>query len=181
MDFSKLKGQIPDSVLSELPSLEKYQINTPYRVGHFLGQCAHESANFSVKVENLNYSSQGLLAVFPKYFDAITAVQYQRQSAKIANKVYANRMGNGDEASGEGFMFRGRGFIQLTGKVNYTLFDKEVTENILEVPDLVSQKYPLLSAGWFWNKNGINAIADKGMVIDTMRAVTMKINGGVNG
>jgi putative chitinase len=183
MNTDKLKGHIPDTVLAQIPEVAaKFQINTPLRLAHFLAQCGHESGGFKLVNENLNYSADGLKKIFPKYFtQAGLAEQYARQPEKIASRVYGSRMGNGDEASKEGFKFRGRGYIQLTGKSNYTEFDKFVDENILENPDLVATKYPLLSAAWFFHKNGLNAIADKGADDAAVTSVTKRVNGGTIG
>lgn len=182
MDISKLLTVLPKSVYDELPAIiEKYSIDSGLVLAHFISQCSHESADFSVKVENLNYSKAGLLKIFPKYFDEKTALQYERQSIKIANRVYANRMGNGDEASGEGFKFRGRGYIQLTGKSNYVSFNSCVPEILIDNPDLVSQKYPLLSAGWFFHKNNLFELAKGGEGHETILALTKRINGGTHG
>lgn len=181
--LEKLKGSLNDFVLSQLPDVcEKFKIDTPLRLSHFLGQCHHESIGFKAVSENLNYSSQGLQKVFKKYFpDKLLAEQYQKKPELIASKVYGNRMGNGPEETKEGWKYRGRGYIQLTGKVNYGSFDKVVSENILENPDLVATKYPLLSAGWFWNSRNLNKIADKGDSIQTVKEITKIINGGYNG
>ena len=183
MNTDKLKGHIPDTVLAQIPEVAaKFQINTPLRLAHFLAQCGHESGGFKLVNENLNYSADGLKKIFPKYFtQAGLAEQYARQPEKIASRVYGSRMGNGDEASKEGFKFRGRGYIQLTGKSNYTEFDKFVDENILENPDLVATKYPLLSAAWFFHKNGLNTIADKGADDAAVTSVTKRVNGGTIG
>ena len=183
MDINKLNGVIPKKVLDEIPLvMNRFKINTPLRLSHFLSQCSHESANFSVVYENLNYNKEGLMKIFPKYFPNETiASQYAKQPEKIANKVYANRMGNGNEASGMGFKFRGRGFLQITGCNNYSLFDKFVDDDILANPDLIATKYPLLSAAWFWDTNKINIVADKGNSNDTLIAVRKKINGGTIG
>lgn len=183
MELTKLVGKVPQQVLNELPLVfNRFKIDTPVRLAHFLGQCAHESGNFKTTTENLNYGAQGLMATFKKYFPTIEiANQYARQPEKIANKVYANRMGNGNEASGMGYKFRGRGCIQLTGFTNYNQFDTIVDDNIIENPDLVSTKYPLLSAAWFWNVNAITALSDKGVNKDVTTAVTKKVNGGTIG
>ena len=109
------------------------------------------------------------------------AKQYERKPEKIANKVYGGRMGNGGEETKEGFKFRGRGYIQLTGKANYSEFDKVVSESVLENPDLVATKYPLLSAAWFWGKNGLNALADKGAGDAEVTSITKRVNGGTIG
>jgi putative chitinase len=157
----------------------KYDINTPQRQAMFLSQLAHESGNFRHVVENLNYSAAGLQKVFKKYFPTEAEAQaYARQPEKIANRVYANRMGNGDEASGEGWKYRGRGLIQLTGKNNYASFSLSADNNALLEPDLVAEpELAAVSAGWFWNTNRLNQLADTGDV----RAVTRRINGGFNG
>ena len=183
MKLDVLKGHVPDTVIAQIPELmTKYQINTPLRLAHFLAQAGHESGGFKAVKENLNYSVEGLTKIFPKYFPtADSAAAYARNPEKIANKVYANRMGNGDEASGDGFKFRGRGYIQLTGKLNYSAFDGAVPEDILKDPDLVATKYPLLSAGWFWGKNNLNALADKGALPGDVTAITKRVNGGTIG
>jgi putative chitinase len=183
MDISKLKGHVPDAVIAQIPEvMEKFQINTPLRLCHFLAQCGHESGNFKAVNENLNYGAKGLLALFKKYFPTeAKAKEYERKPEKIANLIYGGRMGNGPEASGEGYKFRGRGYIQLTGKDNYSAFDKVVAENILETPDLVATKYPLLSAAWFWNSRKLNELADKGATDAEVTSITKKVNGGTIG
>ena len=183
MNLDKLKGHVPDTVLNEIPAvMEKFQINTPLRLCHFLAQCAHESGNFKAVNENLNYGPVALMSTFKKYFpDLPKAEAYARKPEKIANLVYGNRMGNGPESSGEGFKYRGRGYIQLTGKVNYQSFDKVVDENVTENPDLVATKYPLLSAAWFWNSRALNTLADKGATDADVTAITKKVNGGTHG
>jgi putative chitinase len=182
MNVDKLKGHIPDTVISQIPSvLDKFEINTPLRLAHFLAQCGHESGGFKVVSENLNYGAAGLQSIFKKYFTAESAKEYQRKPEKIANIVYANRMGNGNQASGEGYKFRGRGFIQLTGKENYTSFDKVVEDDIIANPELVSTKYPLLSAAWFFHKNGLHKIADEGATDAVVTKVTKRVNGGTIG
>lgn len=183
MNLDKLKGIVPDEVLLQIPqTMEKFGINTPLRLAHFLAQCGHESGNWKFKVENLNYSAQALQSVFRKYFpDEATAAQYARKPEMIANRVYANRMANGDEKSGDGWKFRGRGYIQLTGRQNYTSFDKVVDDDILSNPDLVADKYPLLSAAWFWDSNKLNTLADKGATDADVTAITKRVNGGTHG
>jgi putative chitinase len=183
MDISKLKGHVPDAVIAQIPEvMEKFQINTPLRLCHFLAQCGHESGNFKAVNENLNYGAKGLLGLFKKYFPTeAKAKEYERKPEKIANLIYGGRMGNGPEASGEGYKFRGRGYIQLTGKDNYSAFDKVVPENILETPDLVATKYPLLSAAWFWNSRKLNELADKGATDAEVTSITKKVNGGTIG
>jgi putative chitinase len=141
--LDKLKGHIPDAVIAQIPdTAKKFNITNTLRLSHFLAQCGHESGGFKAISENLNYSSDGLKKIFPKYFPGNLNESYSRQPEKIANRVYSSRMGNGDEASGEGYKFRGRGYIQLTGKSNYSAFDKMVDEDILANPDLVATKYP---------------------------------------
>jgi len=183
MDIQKLKGHVPDTVIGQIPGvMEKFQINTPLRLAHFLAQCGHESGGFKAVNENLNYGAKGLMGIFKKYFPTeAKAKEYERKPEKIANLVYGGRMGNGPEASGDGFKYRGRGYIQLTGKDNYAAFDKVVAENIIETPDLVATKYPLLSAAWFWNSRGLNALADKGAADAEVTAITKKVNGGTIG
>ena len=183
MNVQKLKGHVPDTVIAQIPDvMTKFEINTPLRLAHFLAQCGHESGGFKVVNENLNYSAKGLIGVFKKYFpDGTKAALYERKPEKIANLVYGNRMGNGPEASGEGYKFRGRGYIQLTGKDNYKAFDAVVPENLLESPELVATKYPLLSAAWFFHKNGLHKIADGGATDATVTSVTKRVNGGTIG
>jgi putative chitinase len=173
---------IPDKVKAELwYVMSKFGINTPERLAHFLGQCHHESGGFKFTTENTNYSDVGLKKRFNKYFKDKDISKYARNPEKIANVVYANRMGNGNEASGDGFRFRGRGYIQLTGKNNYKAFDKFVDDDIVLNPDLVATKYPLLTAAWFWDVNDLNEICDKGVNKSTIFAVTKKVNGGIKG
>jgi putative chitinase len=181
MNLDKLKGHIPDNVISQIPDVMKtFGIDTPVELAHFLSQCGHESAGFKVVNENLNYSAKGLLGIFKKYFPTQTlAESYQRKPEKIANRVYASRMGNGDEASGEGYKFRGRGFIQLTGKQNYTAFGKSIGVDIAANPDLVATKYPLLSAAWFFSKNCLAKCKDASDA--SVLAVTKCVNGGTIG
>jgi putative chitinase len=180
--ITKLSNKVTPSVIDQLPLIiEKFAIDNPFRLAHFLSQCAHESAGFKTVTENLNYGAQGLIVTFTKYFNAQLAEEYARKPEKIANKIYASRMGNGDEASGDGYKFRGRGYIQLTGHDNYAAFDKVVDDDILSNPDLVATKYPLLSAAWFWNKVNLNPVADLGGSLDVIIKVTKKINGGTNG
>lgn len=160
--------------------LNQSGINTKERVCMFLAQCGHESGGFTLTVENLNYGAKGLLSTFPKYFkNANEAILYERKPEKIANKVYANRMGNGPESSGDGWKYRGRGFIQLTGKSNYEAFSKDMDIDAVNNPDLVKDDLSIAirSAVWFWNKNNLNTYCDKGDFI----GLTKRINGGVNG
>ena len=182
IDLTKLKGHVPDAVINQIPSIvEKFNCNTPLRLSHFLAQCGHESGGFKAVSENLNYSAKGLLGTFGKYFNATTAAQYERKPEMIASKVYGGRMGNGDEASKEGFKFRGRGYIQLTGKSNYTSFTKFIGEDCVANPDLVATKYPLASAAFFFDSNKLWSICDKGASDADVTAVTKRVNGGTIG
>ena len=182
LNLAALKGHIPDAVIAQIPdTAAKFGITTNLRLAHFLSQCGHESGGFKAVSENLNYSADGLVKIFGKYFNATTAAGYARNPEKIASKVYASRMGNGDEASKEGFKFRGRGYIQLTGKENYTKFGKLIGEDIASNPDLVATKYPLASAAFFFNSNGLWTICDKGADTATVTAVTKRVNGGTIG
>jgi putative chitinase len=182
-DLNKLKGVIPAAVIAQIPAvMEKFNINTPLRLCHFLAQCSHESNDFKAVTENLNYSARALMGTFKKYFPTEQkAVEYERKPEKIANLVYANRMDNGSEASGDGFKYRGRGYIQLTGKVNYKAFGNAINEDIVSNPELVATKYPLLSAAWYWNSRNLNATADKGGTEAVVTEVTKKVNGGTIG
>ena len=183
LKLSNLKGHIPDAVIAMIPdTAAKFGINTPLRLAHFLAQCGHESGGFRATQENLNYSAKGLNGIFRKYFPTeAAAAAYARQPQKIASKVYGNRMGNGNEASGEGYKFRGRGYIQLTGKENYTAFGKSIGEDILSNPDVVSSKYALLSAAWFFSKNGLHKMADSGASDAVVTQITKRVNGGTIG
>jgi putative chitinase len=155
-------------------TFEKYKINTAKRQACFIGQCMHESGGFKQLKENLNYSAKGLMNTWPSRFpDADTAEKFERQPEKIANKVYSGRMGNTED--GDGAKYIGRGLIQLTGKDNYKAFGEAIGEDLVANPQLVEEpRYAALSAGWFWNKRGLNALADA-MDITTM---TIRINGG---
>ena len=158
-------------------TFEKYQINTPKRQACFIGQCMHESGGFKFLKENLNYSAKALMATWPSRFpDADMAEKFARQPEMIANKVYSGRMGNTED--GDGAKFIGRGLIQLTGKDNYMAFGEAIGEDLVSTPQLVEQpRYAALSAGWFWNKRGLNALADV-MDVETM---SKRINGGTIG
>ena len=178
-----LRGHIPDAVIAQIPdTAAKFEINTPLRLAHFLAQCGHESGGFRLTKENLNYSAKGLNGTFKKYFPTLdSAVPYERKPEKIANKVYGGRMGNGPESSGDGSKFCGRGYIQLTGKDNYTAFGKSINEDMSANPDKVASSYALLSAAWFFNKNGLHKMADGGAGVDTVKAITKRVNGGYIG
>jgi putative chitinase len=183
MNLEALSTKIPANVLEQIPQItEKFGLNSNIRLAHFLSQCAHESGNFKAVSENLNYGAKGLRSIFGKYFkDDATAAAYERKPEKIANRVYGSRMGNGDEASGDGWKFRGRGYIQLTGKDNYTQFDKSVEDDILANPDLVATKYPLMSAAFFFERNNLWKICDGGADKEDVIALTKRINGGTHG
>ena len=182
LNLEKLKGHIPDSVLTQIPEIvKKFNCNTNLRLAHFLAQCGHESGGFKAVSENLNYSAKGLLGTFPKYFNSTTASQYERKPELIASKVYGGRMGNGAESTKEGYKFRGRGYIQLTGKSNYTNFSKFIGEDTVGNPDLVANKYPLASAAFFFDSNKLWSICDKGSDDATVTAVTKRVNGGTLG
>jgi putative chitinase len=182
LNLEKLKGHIPDAVIAQIPeTAKKFNITNNLRLAHFLSQCGHESGNFKAVSENLNYSADGLKKIFGKYFPGNLNESYARQPEKIAARVYASRMGNGDEASKEGFKFRGRGYIQLTGKANYTNFTKFIGEDCVTNPDLVATKYPLASAAFFFDSNKLWAICDKGADDATVTAVTKRVNGGTIG
>ena len=183
MNLDKLKGHIPDNVISQIPGIQdKFEINTPLRLAHFLAQCGHESGGFRLVKENLNYSAKGLMGIFKKYFpNESLAKQYERKPEKIANKVYSSRMGNGDEASGDGAKFCGRGFIQLTGKTNYQAFFKSIGADVNTDPTLVATQYPLASAAWFFSKNGLHKLADGGATDAVVTSITKRVNGGTIG
>ena len=183
LKLEALKGHIPDAVIKQIPdTAAKFEINTPLRLAHFLAQCGHESGGFRLTKENLNYSAKGLMGIFKKYFPTeALAKSYERQPAKIANKVYGGRMGNGPESSGEGAKFCGRGYIQLTGKDNYTAFGKAINEDIVSNPEKVASDYALLSAAWFFNKNGLHKMADGGATDQVVTSITKRVNGGTIG
>jgi putative chitinase len=183
MNTANLATKLPKAASSYmLQVVSRYDIKDPLHLAHFLAQIAHESGNFQFVTENLNYSAEGLRKIFPKYFaDNIIAMKYARNSEAIGSRVYANRMGNGDEASKEGFKFRGRGYIQLTGKSNYKAFSDFIKEDCVANPDLVATKYPMDSAIWFFDKNKLWDICEKGSGDDTITAVTRRVNGGTHG
>ena len=180
--LDKLKGHIPDKVIEQIPdTAKKFNITTPLRLAHFLSQCGHESGGFRLVNENVNYSAAGLKGIFGKYFPGNLAESYARQPQKIASKVYGGRMGNGPESTGDGYKFRGRGYIQLTGKDNYTRFGRFIGEDTVANPDLVATKYPLASAAFFFDSNKLWSICDKGSDNATVTAVTKRVNGGTIG
>ena len=180
--LAALKGHIPDAVIAQIPdTAAKFNITNPLRLAHFLAQCGHESGGFKSISENLNYSVDGLKRIFGKYFPGDLANSYAKQPEKIASRVYGSRMGNGDESTGEGYKYRGRGYIQLTGKSNYTGFAKFIGEDTVANPDLVASKYPLASAAFFFDSNKLWSICDKGADEATVTAVTKRVNGGTIG
>ena len=177
-----LKGHIPESVIAQIPeTAAKFGITNVLRLAHLLSQASHESGHFKAVTENLNYSADGLKKIFPKYFPGNISESYGRNPEKIANRVYSSRMGNGDEASGEGWKYRGRGYLQTTGKSNYSDFDKIVDDDILSNPELVATKYPLASAAFFFQKNKLWAICDKGSSNEVVTEVSKRVNGGTIG
>jgi putative chitinase len=182
LKLDKLKGHIPDSVISQIPeTAAKFNITNNLRLAHFLAQCGHESGGFKAVSENLNYSASGLKNIFTKYFPGNLSESYARQPQKIASRVYGGRMGNGSEETGDGFKFRGRGYIQLTGKNNYINFAKFIGEDTVNNPDLVATKYPLASAAFFFDSNKLWSICDRGADTATVTAVTKRVNGGTIG
>jgi putative chitinase len=182
LNLAGLAGKVPQTVIDQIPeAAAKFGITSNLRLAHFLAQCALESMNFTAVVENLNYSAQRLLQVFPKYFKNVDVNAYARNPQKIGSRVYANRMGNGDEASGDGFKYRGRGYIQLTGKNNYQSFTNHIGEDCVANADLVATKYPLASAGFFFNSNNIWAVCDQGASDAVVTSVTKRVNGGTHG
>ena len=183
MDLSRLKGHVPDTVIAQIPSIqEKFGIKSALRLAHFLAQAGHESGGFRVTNENLNYSAKGLQGIFKKYFPSEgIALEYAKKPQKIANRVYSGRMGNGNEATGDGYKFRGRGYIQLTGRDNYTAFGKSIDVAIEENPDIVSTTHAITSAAWFWSKNKLNEIADTGATDEVVTKITKRVNGGTIG
>jgi putative chitinase len=165
-----------------IKAIKNYFKLTNERTAHFCGQCAHETGGYQLFVENLNYSATGLRAIFGKYFSNNLEESYARQPVKIGSRVYANRMGNGNEDSQEGFKFRGRGALQLTGKLNYKALSEYLNKpEIMDNPDLVGNDYAFESAMFFFEKNKLWGICDKGVDNDTILALTKRINGGTHG
>lgn len=189
MDINKLIGKVPASVLQELPSvISTFKIDTSFRLAHFLAQVSHESLNFTKVKEVTNYSKvERIVEIFRHDVDGNHdkvispeelehAKKYVGKPVELANFVYANQNGNGNEASGDGHLFRGRGYIMTTGRGNYADFDKYVPEDIVKNPDLVATKFPLLSAGYFWFKNNLNKLADEGA--GAVPKISKVVNGG---
>jgi len=189
MNTSNLASKISVEAFAHMNNIvSKYNITSHVRLAHFMAQIAHESGNFKAVVENLNYSVDALLSVFPKYFkdkngvlDKALALKYARNAEMIGSRVYASRMGNGDEASKEGYKFRGRGYLQVTGKDNYKAFSTFIGEDCVANPDLISTKYPMDSAMWFFDKNKLWDICDKGATSEVVTLVTKRVNGGTHG
>jgi putative chitinase len=178
LNLAALAGKVPDTVIAQIPeTATKFGITTNLRLAHFLAQCALESANFTATSENMNYSAQRIPQVFGKYFKGVDPAPYAHNPQKLGSRVYANRMGNGDEASGDGFKYRGRGYIQLTGKNNYRSFTNHIGDDCVANPDLVATKYPLASAGFFFNSNSIWAICDQGATDAVVSKVSTRVNG----
>lgn len=178
-------GVTPDGIFGKgtFTAASKYLKLSPIRAVHFFAQTAHETGNFSTFSENLNYSADGLIKIFPNYFPAnALALGYARKPEQIANRVYANRMGNGNEKSGDGYKYRGRGAVQLTGKDNYKAFSDYIKKpEIMDTPNLVAEDYSFDSAIYFFDKNKLWDIADKGFSDDTIKLLSKRINGGYNG
>jgi|LauGreDrversion4_2_1035121.scaffolds.fasta_scaffold228715_2 putative chitinase len=186
--LQRLSGMIPDRILSDLSDAVGFWAPTAdpsnttilaLRLAHFLGQCAHESDGFKRTYENLNYSAQRLKTLFPKYFpDSSTAEKYAKSGKEIASRVYAERMGNGDEASGDGFRFRGRGYLQLTGRRNYTQFSSFIGYDCVLDPDAVAKKYPLVSGLFFFHDRQLWPLCDQGLCPKIIKQITLPINAG---
>jgi len=185
---------VPETVLTELPTIvTKFNVTSNLQLAHFLSQCAHESGNFKTLQENLNYSDVNRIAqIFKSDVDLNrnrvveaaeleNAKKYVKKPKELANFVYANQNGNGNEASGDGYNFRGRGYIQLTGRINYKSFSDFIGEDCVANPDLVSNKYPLASAAFFFQKTKLWEMCTKGSDIKTITDITKKINGGTHG
>jgi putative chitinase len=182
-EFQATNGLTADDVLGKASFAKMKELwkVTDEQLAHILGQCHHESGGFTADTENLNYGVKGLMSIFKKYFPTeALALQYERKPEKIANKVYASRMGNGDEASGDGWKFRGRGALQLTGKDNYKAFTTFIKEDCIANPDLVKGKYFLESALFFFNKNGLLPLATT-VTTDSITKISKRVNGGTHG
>lgn len=173
---------MPQNFLGDaVETVKKFNLNTKLRQAHFFSQLEHESGGFKFLEENLNYSADGLTKTFKKYFpEKYLALTYERKPEAIANRVYANRMGNGDEATRDGWKYRGRGFIQLTGKENYQKASEFFNIDFVNNPDK-AKEIPFQIGGWFWQSKNLNAIADKGTTDEVIKEVTKIINGGYNG
>jgi len=180
---------LPEAINAELPTIiSKFKLDSPLRLAHFLAQAAHESGEFKIKNESLNYSTpERIAAVWPSRFNLdgtggkLNAHDYVKNQEKLANAVYSNRNGNGDAASGDGFKFRGTGAIQLTGKDNFAAFSKSIGEDCVAHPELVATKYYLTSAAWFWDNKKLNDVADGGPTEEVVKSITKKVNGALTG
>jgi putative chitinase len=182
MNIDLLKGHVPEKVLIELKEqASKFGLNSDLRLAHFISQASHESVDFKFTEENLNYSEKRMLQIFPKYFNSSNSIYYARKPEKIASKVYASRLGNGNEASKDGWTYRGRGYIQITGKNNYKLFGESIDKNFILYPDLVASKFACTSALWFFDSNNLWDICDKGSSSDVVTLLSKRINGGTIG
>ena len=183
MNYENLNSVIPDNVIAMIPDvIEKFEINTPNRLSHFLANIANETGNFTVVEENLYYTAQGLINTLGSLFNSSNADAYAMQPEKIANRAYGNRMGNGDENSGDGWKYKGRGYIQLTGKDNYTALAAAIgDDDCVDNPDVVATKYPMDSAAMYWKNNGINELCDLGSDQDAINRVRHAVNGGLIG
>jgi len=182
MNTSNLASKLPAVASTQMLNVvTKYKITNPLRLAHFMAQISHESGNFKFVKENLNYSKESLLKVFGKYFNAQNVDAYARNPEKIGSRVYASRMGNGNEASKEGYVFCGRGYLQVTGKENYRAFSQFIGEDCVANPELIATKYPMDSAIWFFDKNKLWDICDKGGTTEVVTLVTKRVNGGTNG
>ncbi len=180
MDLTKLKGYLPENIYNQLHGVQAFGIDGPKRMSHFLGQCKTES-NFTTFVENFNYSANRLMQIFPKYFTTEQSVAYGNKPEKIANKVYANRMGNGDEQSGDGWKYKGRGALQTTGKNNYKDLGDFLHVDLISNPELVATTYPLASAAFFFKKNNLWTTCDEGVTDEVITKVSKRVNGGTHG
>lgn len=180
--IDELEGIVPKNDFKDMNDIIfKFSINTPLRMSHFISQCHHESGGFRVKVENMNYSTRRLMEIFRKYFPTVeSTIGYVGNPEKIGSKVYANRMGNGDERSMDGYRYRGRGYIQITGKNNYKLFGDSIGVDLIKDPDEILN-YSLISAAWYFSYNNINRVSDLGNGLEVIKRVTKIINNGTNG
>lgn len=183
LNLAALKGAIPDAVIAQIPDTAKqFGITNVLRLAHFLAQCGHESGSFTAVEENLNYSAEALQMSWPRQFpDPAVAQAYARQPQKIGSRAYASRMGNGDEATGDGYTYRGRGYIQTTGKANYSAFGQFIGEDTVANPELVASKYPLSSAAFFFKSSNLWHVCDEGATDAAVTNVTRVVNGGTNG
>jgi putative chitinase len=183
MDITKLKGYLPARIYDQLPAIcQKFEIDGPRRLSHLIGQTKHESSSYTQEIENLNYSGVVLWKLFHKYFASQEeANDFARQPERIANRIYANRLGNGDEASGDGWKYRGRGDLQLTGRDNYNALSEEMGLDFVADPSLVVPAYSMSSAAFFFKHNDLWTICDKGVDDATIKKVTKRINAGLLG